>query len=436
MEKTPLERIGDYSRFGSRLGLARMEKLMKLLGNPEKSLRVIHVAGTNGKGSVCRYIYEVLIENGYSTGLYISPYLQSFNERMESNKEYVTDEELKRLTDQVLEKAEFLVESGEEPPTEFEIVTAMAFLWFKEKNNDFIVLEVGLGGSGDSTNVIEKPLITVITSISYDHMDRLGSRLEDIASEKAGIIKSNVPVVINVTDEGSRKVIAKKAYRENAPLYDVTKFKFDNSHHTIDGQSFNTKIDGIIYEDVQLSMLGLHQINNAMTSLTVLSVLRKEKLINITKEKLYKGMKRAVQPGRFEVMGKDPYIILDGAHNRGGAESLEETMEEFFKEKEAVMVVGILADKEVDIMLDHFERIADSFITTEPPVERAMDAVLLEKKIRDRGKKATAIKDMEKAYYEGLKEVLEEGKEVLLIGGSLYLVGKIREMIENGSDKK
>ena len=208
MEKTPLERIGDYSRFGSRLGLARMEKLMKLLGNPEKSLRVIHVAGTNGKGSVCRYIYEVLIENGYSTGLYISPYLQSFNERMESNKEYVTDEELKRLTDQVLEKAEFLVESGEEPPTEFEIVTAMAFLWFKEKNNDFIVLEVGLGGSGDSTNVIEKPLITVITSISYDHMDRLGSRLEDIASEKAGIIKSNVPVVIIVTDEGSRKVLA------------------------------------------------------------------------------------------------------------------------------------------------------------------------------------------------------------------------------------
>ena len=431
MKQTPIDRISEYLRFGSKLGLERMEKLLTMLDNPEEKLPVIHVAGTNGKGSVCRYIYEVLLANGYHTGLYISPFLQVFNERMEVDGNQITDSELDKYTNLVLSKVEMMIKNGEESPTEFEIVTVIAFCYFKDKDCDFVILEVGLGGSGDSTNVISKPVLSIITSISYDHMDRLGNTLEEIAGEKAGIIKSGVPVIVNVEDESAAKVIARKAYERGAPLYDVTRFDYRNISRDLNGQSFDTEIYGTDYRQVFIKMLGLHQIHNAMTALTALEILRREKRISVSKDAFYQGMAKAMQPGRFEVFGAKPFIILDGAHNQGGAESLLETVGEFFLDSRVLMVVGILADKDVDAMIESFSQISDEFIVTEPLSPRALSAKDLESRLLEQNKSVVAIPDMEEAYNYAVKKAKNESWDVLIFGGSLYLVGKIREMICN-----
>lgn len=432
MKNTSIERIGEYLRFGSKLGLERMEKLLGMLGNPEKDLPVIHVAGTNGKGSVCRYIYEVLLANKYRVGLYISPFLQVFNERMEVGGNQISDDELDAYTTLVLSKVEVMVSNGEESPTEFEIVTAIAFCYFKDKECDFVVLEVGLGGSGDSTNVIVKPLISIITSISYDHMERLGNTLDEIAAEKAGIIKKGVPVVVNVEDSLAAKTIARRAYELNAPLYDVTRIDYKKIAGDLKGQMFNTKIYGIGYNQIVIKMLGLHQIKNAMTALTALEILRHEKIISVNKDDFYRGMAKAMQPGRFEVFGSSPYIILDGAHNQAGAESLLETMSEFFLGRRVLMVVGILADKDVNAMIECFSKVADEFVVTEPLSPRSLPAIDLAEKLIHKNKKVTTISNMEEAYNFAVNKAKNEEWDVLVFGGSLYLVGKIREMICNG----
>lgn len=432
MKASPIERIGEYLRFGSKLGLERMERLLIMLDNPERDLSVIHVAGTNGKGSVCRYIYEVLLANGYRPGLYISPFLQVFNERMEVAGQQITNLELEKYTDLVLSKVELMVENGEESPTEFEIVTAIAFCYFKDKECDFVILEVGLGGSGDSTNVILKPLISIITSISFDHMDRLGNTLEAIAKEKAGIIKKGAPVVINVEDSLAAKAIARKAYEVGAPLYDAGRFDFRITDSQLKGQTFDTKIYGIDYRQIAIRMLGPHQIHNAMTALTALETLRHEKIISVTKEDFYKGMEKASQPGRFEVFGNKPYIILDGAHNQAGAESFLETINSFFTNSKILMVVGILADKDIKAMIDCFSQVTDEFVATEPLSPRALQAQVLGEELASKEKKVTVIPDMEEAYKFALKKAENEEWDVLIFGGSLYLVGKIREIMCNG----
>src|SRR5665648_911433 len=226
-----------------------------------------------------------------------------------------------------------MVELGLDSPTEFEVVTAIAFLYFEQKQADFVVLEVGLGGRGDSTNVIESPLISIITSISHDHMDRLGSSLEEIAFEKAGIIKKGVPVVINVRDREAAKVIAKKAYEMNAVLFDATKVKTNIKNKDLNGSNFDMNVYGTDYSEIEITMIGEHQIENAKVALISMELLRKMKIINVERSKLYEGMKNAKQTGRFEIMNTDPWIIIDGAHNKAGAEALADVIEENFPEK-------------------------------------------------------------------------------------------------------
>ena len=206
-----IEKIEEFQRFGSILGLERMNALLELLGNPQDELKIIHVAGTNGKGSICRYIYSVLQAAGYKTGLFTSPFLEVFNERIELDGKYISDEELAEYTERVLTCVETLTTRGEQSPTEFEVITAIAFLYFKEKGCDYAVMEVGLGGRGDSTNVCKSPLISVIASISYDHTDRLGNTIAEIAAEKAGIIKEGCPVVTSAEAEDALKVIEDRA---------------------------------------------------------------------------------------------------------------------------------------------------------------------------------------------------------------------------------
>ncbi|MBN7771912.1 bifunctional folylpolyglutamate synthase/dihydrofolate synthase [Clostridium aminobutyricum] len=432
--ETAINKIKTFERFGSRLGLERMRILMELLGNPQKDLNVIHVAGTNGKGSVCRYLYEALSANDYKVGLYTSPFLEVFNERIEYNGALISDEELEQCTDHVLQKVQLMLEQGMDSPTEFEIVTAVAFVYFKKLQADYVVLEVGLGGIGDSTNIVENPLACVITSISYDHMDRLGDTIEKIAAEKAGIIKQGVPVIMNVTRREAAKVIARKAYETNAVLVDATKIKYKVFEQSMEGYTLDTRIFGTEYTDVQIRMIGEHQLSNVMTALITLELLRKQQKIKVERSRLYAGLKRAIQIGRFEVMEKNPYIILDGAHNEDGAKALAETVKSFLSDKKILMVIGMLEDKDYNKILDQFTQVTDCFVVTEPNNPRKLKTEILYKLLTERGQNCTVIEDPAEAYQYA--ESIKEQYEVVLYAGSLYLVGQIRRILRDDGRKR
>lgn len=421
-----IDRIEEFNRFGSILGLERLTELMELLGNPQEALKVIHVAGTNGKGSVCKYIYEALEANGYKVGLFTSPFIEVFNERIQFHGQMITDEELEEISSIVLEKVDQMVAEGHDSPTEFEVITAVCFMYFARKDADFVVLEVGLGGRGDSTNIIKKPLVSIITSIGFDHMDRLGDTLEEIAYEKAGIIKEGVMMISNVEDEGAKKVIAKTCYEMNAPLKDVTRIKPQWSRETIGGSVSSFVIDGIRYENVEVCMGGVHQVKNLKCALSAIEFLRRKGYISLDREKFLEGIKRAKQVARFEIMAENPYVILDGAHNLDGARALADNMEKYFKKDEVLMVCGMLADKDVDGILGEFTRISDSFILTEPMNDRKLTADKLKEKVDALGVECVASASREEAFSLAMER--KEEFRCVLFAGSLYLIGQIRRM--------
>jgi dihydrofolate synthase/folylpolyglutamate synthase len=422
-----IENIHAFGKFGSKLGLSRMTRLMALLGNPQDALRIIHVAGTNGKGSVCRYIYTMLQEAGYRTGIYTSPYLERFTERIEFDGQEITEEDLARYTTMVLEKAAIMVAEGGESATEFEVITAIGFCYFADRKADFLVLEVGLGGTGDSTNIVKHPEVAVITSISFDHMDYLGDTLCEIAIEKAGIIKAKTPVVVCVEDPSAKEAIRQVASAMQSEWWDVALYKTDHVLKTIDGYGFDVKIVEKQYENLQIGMIGMHQIRNAVCALTAVEVLRKNNLISITDEMIYSGMKKAKQTGRFEVLKKTPYFIIDGAHNEAGAESLAEAMSDHFKGKRILMVVGMLSDKKIDKILDVFFSITEDFIASEPDNPRKLSADELCAQILSKGKACRAIPDV----WDAVRFAADQEKrfDVILFAGSLYLIGKVRHIL-------
>jgi len=422
-----IDKIGNFEKFGSVLGLERISRLMELLGNPERELKIIHVAGTNGKGSVCRYLYEGLKANDYKVGLFTSPFLQVFNERIEFDGSYIKDEELEELTDQVHEKCAAMVLQGEDSPTEFEVVTAIAFLYFQQVKADFVVLEVGLGGAGDSTNIIENPLISIITSISYDHMDRLGGSLEEIALQKAGIIKKGVPVVCHVKDQSAAKVIAKKAYETGAVLYDGVKIKTIVTASDMEGTTFDMKVYGTDYSGVEISMAGSHQVENAKVALIALELLRKMNEIKIERSKLYQGIKNARQIGRFEVIKKNPWVILDGAHNQAGASALTKVLLDQLPEKKIIFVIGLLEDKDAEAMIHEFAKVSREFIVTEPNNTRRMTGDALCDIINKLGCCCRKELDVSEACSQAMD--LSKEYDGIVFAGSLYLIGEVRGIL-------
>lgn len=423
-----LDRIHSFQRFGSKLGLERMSRLMEHLDNPQENMKVIHVGGTNGKGSVCRFLYSVLKENGYKIGLYTSPYLERFTERIECNGSEISKEDLIRYTKRVLEKVDVMLEEGMESPTEFELITAIAFLYFSEQNLDFLILEVGLGGSGDSTNVVSSPVVSVITSISYDHMEYLGDTLEKIAVEKAGIIKPGSLVIYSVEDKIASAAIKKIADTAGCNTYDVLSVSSQFAEKTIDGYTFDTEIEEEKYKRLRISMIGMHQIRNAICALTVINALQKECIIKIEKDKTYEGFLKAKQTGRFEILRRKPYMIIDGAHNEAGAASLAATVKELFAGCRILLVIGILTDKRIDIMLEKFREITREFVATEPDNPRSLAAADLCNEIHKAGMNGIVIKKPEEAceYVENLTEY-----DVIVFAGSLYLIGEVREILNH-----
>lgn len=424
-----IDRIHEFNRFGMVLGLDRMEELLRRLGNPQDDLKVIHVAGTNGKGSVSKYLEEGLSACGYKMGLYTSPYIETFNERIRYDGADISDEDLEYYGQKVVSTAEAMVADGLDSPTEFEVVTAIAFLYFAGRQADITILEVGLGGIGDSTNVVKSPLASVITSISYDHMAQLGSSLAEIAVNKAGIIKTGCPVIANVPQRDAAKIIARKAYAMGSRLYDISGIRAAVSDETPFSQKVSMELYEKSYSDVEISMVGRHQAENLKTALATLEILRKSGAVKLDREALYEGLKRARQPGRFEVISEDPLVIIDGAHNEAGAQALQETMAQHFAGKKILLVAGILADKEIDSIVKFLTKITDHIIVTEPDNPRKLAAEKLAEHVADFGAAAEVVSDVEAAVHRA-KE-LADGYDVILLAGSLYLIGDVRRLWRN-----
>jgi len=398
--------------------------LLELLGNPHKKLRFVHVAGTNGKGSTVAYISSVLMESGYKVGIYTSPYIERFTERICINGEEISEEDLARLTEITKEKVSEMVRQGYNHPTEFEIVTAIALQYYCEKNCDIVVLEVGLGGRYDSTNVIDTPLVSVITSISFDHMKILGNELHQIAYEKAGIIKENGNVVLYPQSEEVEKVIENAAAQTNSRLFRADFESIKLKDFGLDGQIF----DYSTFTDLSTKLLGRHQLKNAAVAITACQVL-KEKVDCITDDTIRKGIAKAQWKGRMELVCKNPIFFIDGAHNEDGVNVLTNTLTEYFPQKRKIFIMGVLKDKEYSKMVKTVAQIADKFYTVTPLSERALPSRELADIIKMHCNNVVVCDKI----VEGINKAIEEAEEndIICAFGSLYYIGEVRQYFEN-----
>jgi len=434
-----LDFIHGLNKFGTKLGLQNITKLLELLGNPHKDLKVIHVAGTNGKGSTCSMIYSILRSAGYKVGLYISPYLEVFNERMQVNGEYISNDDLARLTEKVREKVFYMRENDLGSPTEFEVVTAIGFLYFKEQGIDFLVLEVGLGGRLDATNVVT-PLVSVITPISFDHQQYLGNTLADISREKCGIIKPGVPVVTAPQENEAMAVIEATCKERGCQLTKVVNTETERSQDTLSyrfvaggpsGMTFDLFTPKNEYYGLNIRLMGRHQLENASTAVAAVEVLSSAG-VNVSKEAIYMGLKEARWPGRLEIIKEKPTILIDGAHNIAGVKTLKAALEEYFSARKKILVVGILEDKDYKEMLQELVPVADTVICTAPDSPRALPAAKLSETVLNifpnAPMKIYAEERIEDAV--NLASSLAADEDMIVFAGSLYMIGHVRTLLK------
>lgn len=424
-----LEYISQTNKFGIRLGLENIGKLLELLGNPQETLNIIHVAGTNGKGSVCSFISNILRESGYKVGLYTSPYLETFTERIRVNGENIPQEDVARIITLIKEKIEVMVSQGYAYPTEFEVVTAMAFYYYSEQKVDFVALEVGLGGRYDATNIITKSLVSVITSISLDHTGILGDTIEKIAYEKAGIIKENgVVLVYDQTDEA--KDVIKSVCKEKKAKY--IEVNFDNINikkSDINSQVYDCNVMGEVYNNLEIMLIGEHQINNSILAMSVLKYLKDtKKLDNVSEEYIRKGLITTKWPGRIEKIKESPIFIIDGAHNEDGAKSLAKALDKHFKGKKLTLLIGMLEDKDIDGVLDILMPKFSKVVTTTPNNPRAINSDILKEKILKYVSDVTSKHEIEEAVNYTLETSNKD--DIIISAGSLYMIGMVRTLVK------
>ncbi|MFL8711338.1 bifunctional folylpolyglutamate synthase/dihydrofolate synthase [Clostridioides difficile] len=423
-----LEYISQTNKFGIRLGLENIGKLLELLGNPQETLNIIHVAGTNGKGSVCSFVSNILRECGYKVGLYTSPYLETFTERIRVNGENIPQDDVARIIELIKEKIDIMVEQGYAYPTEFEVVTAMAFYYYSEQNVDFVALEVGLGGRYDATNIITKSLVSVIASISLDHTGILGDTIEKIAYEKAGIIKENgVVLVYDQTDE-VKNVIKSVCNEKKAQYIEVNFDDINIKKSDIDSQIYDCTVMKEIYKDLEIKLIGEHQINNSILAMSVIKYLKDiNKLEKISEESIRKGLINTKWPGRIEKIKENPIFIIDGAHNEDGAKSLAKALNKNFKDRSLTLLIGMLEDKDIDsvlnILLPHFNKV----ITTTPNNPRAINSDILKEKVLKYVDDVTSKHEIEDAVNYTLETSNKD--DVIISAGSLYMIGTVRTLV-------
>ena len=412
--------------FGSQLGLRRIERLLQLMDMPQRRYHTVHVTGTNGKGSVSVMLAGILHSSGIHTGLYTSPHLVSYTERMKVDGQNISAEDFAESITAVREQVEQMLAAGEESPTQFEVLTAAAFYYFARKQVEYAVIEVGLGGLLDSTNVIV-PEVSVITNVTMEHADRCGGTLEGIAHHKAGIIKEGVPVVTAAKGE-ALAILQQTAHEKSADIF-VAGMDFSSSLVSFDGKkqllTFHSALLGIANEGYTLHMLGEHQVENSSLAIMAAQLLHNNDE-RITPESIGKALERASWPGRFEYMelGRQ-MILIDGAHNPAGMTALRRSLDLFYPAQERVLLLGILKDKDIRTMLDILLRPNDTVLMTAPQSERASDPEVVARSVHAQHVEVQA--DNGEALERALE--LADGKRLLVIAGSLYLIGGVRQML-------
>ena len=467
--KEAIDYINAHTWSQWKLGLSRTRELLARLGDPQKKLRFVHVAGSNGKGSTCAMVERILREAGYVTGLYPSPYIEDFRERIQVCGEYITEEALCRITERVRENADVM----EDHPTQFELITAIGMVYFEEKKCDLVVLEVGLGGTFDSTNVIDAPEAAVITNIGLEHTEYLGSTLAEIAGNKCGIIKTGADVVCYENAPEVMEVVRRTCEEKGCPLHIARFERLELLEQSLGGQTFLWKVChrdspsdtfGRLCADgggeqaeplrLRLSLAGTYQLHNAVTALTVVEALR-GRGFDIPAGAVRDGLAKVAWPARFEILSRDPLFILDGGHNPQCAEALAEAIrstlsgrgtglqaggiqapasgEQTIRQEDStesgdpkvIFLMGMLADKDYRRVIDILEPFSAGFICLTPDSPRALPAEALAQELRDRGHAAQAYETADEGTEAALKAAGEESLPVIAFG-SLYMAGALR----------
>ena len=415
--------LDEVSKYGSVLGLESMRELLRRLGDPQNELKFIHISGTNGKGSVLAYLSTILSGAGYRTGRYISPTLFSYRERIQVDGEYIEKESLACHVTAIAAAAEDMQKAGLPSPTVFEIETALAFLYFKEKRCDIVTLEVGCGGLLDATNVITTTLMEVIASISMDHTDLLGDTLAKIAAQKAGIIKPDTMVVSAQQKSEAAQVIEDTCKEQHCTLQMVDESKISNVHYGAEGQTFSYKT----WENVAISLAGSYQIKNAALALEGVEALRKLGYA-LSDQQVREGLLHTAWRGRFTTLRRDPTVIIDGAHNPAAALELKESLERYFPGKTLYFVMGMFKDKDYAQVIDLTAPLARHIITVETPGNpRAMPARELAEAV---GQVNPSVEWADSVAHGVEKALAMAGKEdAVIVFGSLSFLGEAADAV-------
>ena len=419
-----------FQKYGMKLGLERITYIAAELDNPHQNYKTIHVGGTNGKGSVCKFLESILFRNGYTVGVYTSPHLQHISERIVVNNKEITENELVSLVKKIKPITDEMMKKNNNP-TFFEVFTAIAFEYFKEKKVDFAIIEVGLGGRFDATNIV-KPEVSIITNISSEHQNVLGKKIKDIAFEKAGIIKEDIPLVTAAKDEAFR-VIEKIAKEKKTHIEKISELNWKRTN--IDGLNQEFLIKGILSSySVTTSLIGRYQGENVAIAISTVEILQNNGF-NISEESIVDGIKNTVNPGRMEVVSSRPCVLLDGAHNIAGMKVLIETLENDFQFERLIVVLGILSDKNIEEMLPFILPVSDFIITTKSSNKRACNPKKLKDIIKDLGyKKEIFVKDQIINAIDYAKSIAKKN-DLICITGSLFTVGEARDYLVSNLQK-
>lgn len=447
------EYLKNVNKLGSILGLNTIKELLKRLGNPQNELKVVHIAGTNGKGSIMTFVQNILMESGYKVGRYCSPAVFNEREIIRINDEYISEEQSADLLTRIKEKCDSMYSEGLPHPTSFEIETAEALMFFKEQNCDIALIECGMGGETDATNVFEKVLCSVIATISLDHTQFLGSTIEEITKVKSGIIKENCPVVMSKQTGEAESVIKKVCKQNNSKLIIPT--EQDSENVEIDGLTTKVTYKASNNKEyiLNLQALGTYQIKNAKTAVEVALVLDKaltEKTNicdesdknngtgmknninnsgNTIEKNIKKGIEKTVWPGRMEVISKEPLIIIDGAHNPGAVLEIRKTLDLYFTNKRITFIMGVLSDKdfskEAEIIADRAERI----ITITPNNSRGLDGHKLAETLVKYNHNVQVADSLKQAAEESIDTIKENRADMILAFGSLSYLGELKQVV-------
>ena len=415
--KQALSYLYGLQKYGVKFGLSKTSNIMKKMGNPHKGKKYIHIAGTNGKGSVSAMVESVLMKSGFKVGFYSSPHLVTFTERFRINRKEISKKKVIELTEEIKS-----VIDPSEPPTYFEATTAMAFAYFARENTDIAILEVGMGGRRDATNII-KPLVSAITNISLEHQSFLGNTLIEIAGEKAGIIKKGVNTIAAATQPKVSRFFRETCEERKAPYFQVGKdIRYRNSGNGFNYYGLNRNI-----RNINLSLKGEFQNRNTALAIGILELLEK-KGYKFEEQDIKTGVEETTWPGRIQILSEKPLIVVDGAHNPGAARVLEEVVKNDFSYKRLILVLGVMNDKDIRSIVKEIAGMADHVICSSPEYYRSAKPEDIYRIVSDYSKQCEIIKSLPEAI--GRAREMADPDDMILITGSLFTVGEALTAID------